>query len=1064
VSACDLCGIENEPLARDCRACGAPLGSIFPRIEKRKVVSILFCDVVASTTLGEQLDPESLRRVMGRYFREMKRVLDRHGGTVEKFIGDAVMAVFGIPTIHEDDAVRAVRAACDMRDALADLNTELERDWSIRIGARTGVNTGEVVAGDRDSAESYVTGDPVNVAARLEQTATPGEILIGQQTYRLVRHAFELQPVDPLALKGKSEPVPAWRVLSTAIGTDRRDRRLGSLLVGRQRELDELRIVADRVRIERACELVTIIAPPGTGKSRLQKEFIDRLGTNVTALSGRCPPYGEGMTYWPLAEIVRARCGIKDDDTAGIARAKIASLLGHASKLDRVEEQLAMAIGLVDGTPSPEEIFWAARTLFEGLAAEHPLVVVFEDIHWAATTFLDLIEYLVGWSRGAPILLLCSARPDVGDLRPTWLVSRPRMTVLPLDPLGDEESHQLIGSLLAGAEVDHRTTQRIAAAAEGNPLFVEELLGMLVDDGRLARRDGHWVATTDLSDVPIPPTIEALLAARLDRLPTQEREVIESSSAIGRVFWWSAASELSEPAARGRIGHDLQALTRRGLLEPTASTFSGEDAFRFSHMMVRDAAYRSVPKERRAELHERFAGWLDRRTTDRTAEFDEIAGYHLEQAFRYRQELGPADRHDNGLRSQAARRLASAGRRALARADIPAALSLLDRAATLTPSRDPGRGLVVSELASALIQHGDLTRADGLLSEALEGARELGDHGLAAHVQIEREFLRLVMGHESRANETRRVVDEAMPVFQALDDPLGMARALRLQSEGPWIAGRYGAAAKLLEAALTEARRAEDQREEAEILVSLGSAMVYGPTPVDTALAHCQEVVERFQGYRRVEAAHLAMLGYLHGLRGDVGEARALLARDRQILEELGLEYTLARRFNVRAAVEILADDLPAAERELLAGRVALERIGDRSLLSTVAAHLAQVLIAMDRDSEADTYVNLSRDLAAEDDLVSQVIWRSARAKIDARATGAVHAERLAREAVDLAATTDDLVMHGRALVDVAFVLRVLAPAAETAPVLDAAIALFDQKGDTVDADRARRLRADGDR
>ena len=538
----------------------------------RKVVTVLFCDLVGSTALGEQTDPEALRALLGRYFERMSGIVESHGGTVEKFIGDAVLAVFGVPLVHEDDALRACRAAVEMRDALPALG----------IQGRIGVNTGEVVTG---TAERLVTGDAVNVAARFEQAAAPGEVLIGASTHELVQGAVDAEPVEPLELKGKAEPVPAFRLLAAHAAPERRH---DSLFVGRERELGLLSEAWERAVAEQRCELVTVVGDPGIGKSRLAAEALASIGARV--VRGRCLPYGAGITYWPVVEVIKQLDVLPTDPAAAAA---LRSLLGES-----------------DAGTSAEEIGWAFRKLLEEQA---PLVVVFDDIQWGEETFLDLIEHVALLSSGAPLLLLCMARPELLDSRPTWPVT------IRLEPLDDADAESLIGT-----DVPEELRARIAAAAAGNPLFISEMLAMAQQAG---------------DDVEVPPSLKALLAARLDQLDPAERRVLECGSVEGEVFHRGAVQALTPEETQ--VTPRLAALVRRELIRSDRPQFAGEDGFRFRHLLIRDTAYDALPKATRAELHQRFAAWLES-TARISSSCDEIVGYHLEQAARYLRELGRA--------------------------------------------------------------------------------------------------------------------------------------------------------------------------------------------------------------------------------------------------------------------------------------------------------------------------------------------------------------------------------------------------------------------------------------
>jgi class 3 adenylate cyclase len=547
MAVCSVCGQENPEVARFCLACAAPLAAQTPaeRAAVRKTITVVFSDIAGSTALGEGVDAESLRAVMGRYFEEMRAVLERHGGTVEKFIGDAVMAVFGIPVLHEDDALRAVRAAAEMRDALTPLNDELERERGVRIQVRVGVNTGEVVAGDPSGGQRFATGDAVNVAARLEQAARPGEILIGEGTYRLVRDAVTVESVRSLSLKGKGEAVPARRLLAVPGLTGRR---LASPIVGRDRELELLdRAFAGVVR-GHACRLVTVLGAAGVGKSRLVQEFLRGRADDATIVRGHCLSYGEGITYWPIKSAISQAAGLSGEESPETAQEKIRSLVAAAPDADLIVERVTETIGIAKTVTGHRGTGWAIGRIFEELARKRPLIVVLDDLQWGEPTFLDLIEAVAEHSREAPILLLCMARPDLLELRPHWGEEGHDATRLHLTPLTDDESAHLITNLLGAAELADHVRSRITETAEGNPLFVEEIVAMLIDEGLLLRRNGSVAASGDWSRVSLPPTIQALLAGRLDRLGREERAVLERGSVEGKVFHRGAVLELSPPA------------------------------------------------------------------------------------------------------------------------------------------------------------------------------------------------------------------------------------------------------------------------------------------------------------------------------------------------------------------------------------------------------------------------------------------------------------------------------------------------------------------------------------
>ena len=573
----------------------------------------------------------------------------------------------------------------------------------------------------------------------MEQAAQPGEILIGAGTLSLVRDAVRVEATEPLPLKGKSEPVQAFRLLDVLAGAPALARRLDSPMVGRDDELRQLLDAFDRAERGRSCELVTIVGEAGVGKSRLTTEVLSRLAGRATVLEGRCLPYGDGITFWALAEMVRRAAAIDEADPPADALAKIADLLNGEDDAALVRDRVGAAIGLSDATGAIQETFWATRRLLEALAADRPVVAVFDDIHWAEPTLLDLLEYVAGFSREHPILVLCMARPELRETRPEWDRAG---TVITLAPLDSATSEDLIQNLIRSARLPSQIRDRIVEAAEGNPLFVEEMLRKLIDDGALRRDDGAWVATADLSRLSAPGTIQALITAGLDRLQDEGRAVIQRAAVVGQVFYWGAVTELSPEDARPAVGTNLQTLQRKELIRPEASPFAGEDAFRFSHLLVRDAAYESIPKRTRADMHERFASWLERVAGDRLAEYEEIVGYHLEQAHRYVIELGPPGDRSRTLGEMASSLLAKSGRAALDRSDVPAALNLLSRALELVPADSPARPRLLVDLCLALELSGRYDDEAAQLEEAASLAQAAGDRRVESLVAIRKTTLR----------------------------------------------------------------------------------------------------------------------------------------------------------------------------------------------------------------------------------------------------------------------------------------------------------------------------------
>jgi class 3 adenylate cyclase/tetratricopeptide (TPR) repeat protein len=975
----------------------------------RRTVTVLFADVADSTPLGERLDPESLRRVMSRFFEQMSDVLERHGGTVEKFIGDAIMAVFGIPELHEDDALRAVRAAAELRQALAVLNEELQRDLAVRIGIRVGVNTGEVVAGDGTGGQMLVTGDPVNVAKRLEEAARTGEILVGEATRRLVENAVVLEPRDELELKGKAARHAAWNVLAVIEGASAYARRLDTRLIGREPELQTLRDAYLEAQETRSCRLFTIVGPAGIGKSRLATELCATLGADATVLTGRCLPYGDGITFWPLVEIV----GSLGSPAGGGAAA------ANAVDGELVAARVLGAVGPTASAASGGETFWAVRRLLEEVASKQPLVVLVEDIHWAEPTLLDLLEYLAGWTHDAPILLLCIARPDLLDERPGWL-TQPGSGVL-LEPLTEEESHALLDEISQEWPLDAAARRRITEAAEGNPLYLEQMAAMLAEGGP--------------ADA-IPPSIHALIAARLDRLPTEERVVLEWAAVAGKHFVRSALRRLAPDADQTDVDACLLSLARKDLL---AARPGREDAYRFRHALIRDAAYAGIPKELRAHLHERFADWAADTKAGRAGELDEIVGYHLEQAFRYREQLGPLDVHAQSLAGRAAEILGAAGRRAYARDDMPAAINLLDRAVSLLAEEEPAQLTLRRELSNALWSVGELARAEALLDGLIEAAQGAGDRREHWHGLLERSG-RLSVTHPEAEADLLETAERAIEIFDELGDDLGLARAWRRISVVRRLRCRFESAAEAARTGLIHARRAGAAQEEARLVDEICSALLYGPAPVDDAIARSERLLAESGKSRMTEANVSSSLAGLRAMRGDFDEARVCIAASRKVYADLGLRFAIAGLAQISGSVELLAGDPEAAERELLAGYEILSEVGARGLL---AAELARALVAQGRHDEAAEYALVAEEASGGGDLAPQILWRGAKARISGD-------PELAEEAVQLALQTDALPLIADAQLQVAVVLEALGRDADAQDAAERAARTYGAKGHSV--------------
>jgi predicted ATPase/class 3 adenylate cyclase len=1028
-----------------------------PAQDVRKTVTIIFADIVDSSRLSLTLDPEALRNLLARYFDEMNSIIQRHGGTVEGSAGDDIMAVCGVPTLHEDDALRAVSAAVEMRDTLAILNQELETVWGVQLAHRIGVNTGEVFTGINRHGHRFVTGEAVRVAKRLQEAATPNEILIGEATHKLVRRVVVVESSSPRALK-HGEKFPAITLVNIIGRATGFQRRFEALFVGRQHQRAMIETIFGDLVSTRTCHLLTVLGEAGVGKSRLVSEVAGSLPSETIVAHGRCLPYGAGITYWPLADIVREIAQAAVGDPGKQPAAAIAEILAGHAKAKLIAERVTELLGFGEGEPGTrEETFWAVRRLFEVLARKRPLVIVVEDLHWAEQTFLDLIEHLVDVSHGYPIMVVGTARPELLDTRPGWGSGRPNATTIALEPLSEAESREMILNLLDRLPLSPAVELKITRAVDGNPLFAEELVAMLVDEELLRRNEDGWVARSDLSELPVPSTINALLAARLEGLPSLERAILAAAAVEGAVFHRSAVSELACPVLDA-LEDGLLALVRRDLIRPEAPSFAGENAYRFRHVLIRDAAYRSLSKNARADLHERFAAWLELTAADRLREFEEIVGYHLEQAFQYRIALGPRDVLAASLAARAAARLEAAGRKALARSDLAAAVALLERVCKLLPTDHSKRTAVLAELGAALIECGRLTDAVQVLGEAERLASSTNDERVASHVLVQQQLLRILHVDEDGTNEAARAIALVIPIFERCKDDLGLCRTRRLEAVIYWNEARAGAAGEAWRHAAAHALMAGDRHLHNETLTWIASSLWFGPTPASEGIRRCEAMREEVRESPESDAAILRHLGGLHAMVGRFDLARQLLATSNAVYADLGLTLNAASSQN-EAVIELLAGSPAAAELSLRNGYRALEEMGERWFLSTTAAFLGRAVLEQGRDEEADDLAKMSAQLAANSDVLSQILWRGVRAQVLARRQLVEEAEKLAREAVMRAESTDFLNHRADALLVLSQVLEASRREGAAAAALEA-LRLYELKGNVVAA-ATTRLRLD---
>jgi class 3 adenylate cyclase/tetratricopeptide (TPR) repeat protein len=726
---CPSCGHESPTGYKFCPHCGAPL-AITRGVEERKSVTVLFCDLVGFTTASDQADPEDVRARIRPYHSGLRTEIQRFGGTVEKFIGDAVMAVFGAPVAHEDDAERAVRAGLRIIEAINDLN---EESPGLDLQVRIGINTGEAVVvllARPDQGEGMVTGDVVNTASRLEGAAPVGAVVVGETTYRITENVFDYQPLEPLVVKGKNQPIPVWRALAARarLGTDILKVHT-TPLVGRELERRLLQDTFERTVRDRSVQLVTIMGEPGVGKSRLVAEllrFVDDWPDLVRWRQGRCLPYGNGVTFWALGEIVKAEAGILESDSPEAATAKLdAALAEDAPDREWLRQRLAPLVGLAASSLAErEEGFTAWRRFLELIAERNPAVFVFEDLQWADDALLAFVEHLADWSEGVPMLLLATARPELYERQPAWAGGKRNATSINLSPLTAGETARLISVLLESAEIPAEVQSLILERAGGNPLYAEEFVRLLRDRGLLVKKGGT-LALVEHAEIPFPEGLQALIAARLDTLSAERKAMLHDAAVIGKVFWLGALAEMGSLGVAAVL-EDLHELSRKELVRPArASSLAGQTEYCFWHILIRDVAYSQIPRADRIDKHRRAAAWIESVAGERIEDLAEVVAYHYTAARDLARAAGDAQAAKE-LEAPALRFLTLAGDRALG-LDTAKAEANLARALELAPPGHPGRSKVLARWAEAARQAGRHAEARSALEEAAAEFRAQGD-------------------------------------------------------------------------------------------------------------------------------------------------------------------------------------------------------------------------------------------------------------------------------------------------------------------------------------------------
>jgi class 3 adenylate cyclase/tetratricopeptide (TPR) repeat protein len=988
----------------------------------RRTVTVLFCDVVDSTALAEQVDAEAVWPILSGYFDTMRPIIERHGGVVEKFIGDAIMAIFGLTAAREDDALRAVRAATEMRAALAVFNEKLKAESGVQVETRMGINTGEVLVPDR-GGPTLATGDAVNVAARLEQAAGPGDVLLGETTYQLVKNAVDVEALEATAAKGKSSLLHPARLISlrSSPATSLRD---ADALVGRGPELASLLDAWRAVEDSGSPRLVSVIGAAGVGKSRLVHEFANSLGSSAQVVRGRCLSYGEGLTYWPIREIAFALATVTEADGAADVVRKLEALLKDARDGSAIAATLANSFG-AGGTALPEEINWAVRRLVEYVAGRGRLVVVVEDVHWAQPPLLDLLEHIRDEASGQ-IMIVCPARPEFAEQRPDWRFHARSSSVV-LEGLPTEASGALLDRTAGPRTLEPALRERVLAAAEGNPLFLEEIVRLIVEHGDSG------------IDFEIPLTIQALMAARIDQLSEDERSVAQRGAVIGRVFEQPAVVALSSGSSAEFVDRQLDLLVHRELLTAEAATAI---AFKFRHILLRDAAYQALPKSERADLHVAFADWLEATVGDRIAEYDELIGYHLAESYRYRNELRARPDTIEVLGQRAGLHLDRAAGAAMYRGDMSAAVALLERVVSLPPVSAQAAARILVRLADALQVSGQAEAAMARVREAIALATDCGDRGAAALAQLTQIEIHEQQGHIANPSpEMHAAIDEALANARSAGDALAIARALASRSLTVHLEGRLEASREDMLEALDYARQAGDERQVLDMELGLLVNELVGLTPASLVADHALAVAERTANAPYSRADSLRVLAIAEAMLGRPDSARASYAEGIRILRELHQPINESIQLSDASWVERILGDFPAAERHLHAG-LALVGKSDRTSQYLLLTRLVVVLTAQGRYEEAE---RLIVEIGEPPQMAAQARLLGATARIHA-VRGETGAIREVDRLMAMADRTGLVNVQLDILVDAAEVMAVLGRVGEATRCLDDAIEICDAK------------------
>ena len=1019
-------GLEPSPLLRELEMAilrQDPVPSRGPATSgtplARRPVTVLCVVVQMTSAVGMALDPEAHEVVNEYSVSGLTAVLERYGGKLAISAGERLMGLFGVASLHEDDALRAVRASLEARDALNAEPGILPRRHGGSLTYRFGLATGEALVGG--SGPLGFAGDVGTRAVMLAEAAEPGQILISRQTQQLAAGAIETDGAGP----------DRFVLRSALAGVRPLALRLDAPLVGRDEEMRRLECAYARATRERVTMTVNVIGEAGLGKTRLVQEIAGRLGREVKVLTGRCLPYGEGITFWPLRELVLQAGG-----GHGSAETIQAFLDGEADAAG-VAERLHHALGLGNqGSSDAAEIFWAARRFIEALARSQPLLVVFEDLHWAEPTFLDLVESLALQPGRSPIVLVCIARPELLEQRPAWAAEADRAVSIELTPLGEGPATALLDALAGDQRIPASTRARLIDTAGGNPLYLEQLAVSLSEQ-----------TESEIRPV-LPPTIQALLAARLQRLGPGASSVLARAAIIGKDFDVQAVRELLPPEARDPVNRNLQTLIARGLVQRRPPGRRSWEQYSFRHILIQQAVYRAIPKSLRAELHHRFADWLEYVVPESGPGGAEIVGYHLEQAVRYRNELWAAQAQPAELSLRAAKHLETAGCAAYDRGDALAAVNLLDRAAALLPDEDPALGRLYTSLGAALTEAGQLEKARATLDHAQRIAAADGDQGQHAHARVQALQLRLEVDPKGAATEITHALPELRREFDRRPDEQGICRTLQLEAALHWNHSRSAAAEDAWRRAAEHARRVHDRRQLNEILGWLASAALWGPTPAPEGIRRCEDYLDEIGDHPRGRGMILLHLAGLYAMQDDVATAHATLNRAKSLFDSLGPTMSSALT-QPAALIAMLAGDPATAETHLRLEYESFDQMGERRFLPTTAAKLAKAIAAQgqSRYDEATRLITISREAGEGEDLSAQIIGQGVLARILADRGHHREAAELAQSAAALATETDLLSERADTLLNLSHVLAAAGRIPEAHAAATQALDLYQRKG-----------------